>query len=323
MLEKNRSHYGALVKYGFSAPLFALMLALSSATINNSTVVKNIHKEAIQIFEVPATALTNTPAVRTPVVTKDDLYTNIDSVEMLTVYEGINELKTTEPVNDVLIETGNDATDTHNEVFTAVEKLPEFAGGLPKFYEFLSRNLHYPADAVKNKASGRINVTFIIEKDGALTDIKALNNQESAIAQEAVRVISVSPKWIAGEQNGKPVRVQYTVPVVFSLDETGAAPDAGQSRNINIHNRKQADSGQVVAPPQTNVFSYNMNEKGADKLHLFIDGKEAPPGTSLASIDTRTIRSVSVFKNKTAVKMYGDQFKDRVIMITTLTTDKK
>lgn len=105
-------------------------------------------------------------------------------------------------------------TDTVNAVFGMVsEAIPEFPGGNEKLYSFINKNLN------QNKASkpGRVNVTFIVEKDGALSDVRAIGPIfDQNAADEAIRVIKLSPKWIPGKQNGKPVRVQYVVPIVFN-----------------------------------------------------------------------------------------------------------
>ncbi len=98
------------------------------------------------------------------------------------------------------------------DVYTSVETLPKFPRGFEGFTKFLKQNI----DNKKAEAPGRVNITFVVEKDGSLTDIKAIGrNTESKAAEEAIRVIKLSPKWEPGRQNDKPVRVQYTVPVVF------------------------------------------------------------------------------------------------------------
>ena len=98
-------------------------------------------------------------------------------------------------------------------IFTSVEGLPEFPGGYQKFLAFVKENL----DQSKSSVAGRANITFVVEQDGTLSDIKAVGRifDENAI-NEAIRVMKLSPKWNPGKQNGKPVRVQYTLPIVFT-----------------------------------------------------------------------------------------------------------
>jgi protein TonB len=106
-----------------------------------------------------------------------------------------------------------------NQIFTSVEQVPEFPGGVQKFYDYLGKSIHYPAIDRENNTSGRVMVQFVVERDGSLTDVKAVRGPSETLQEEAVRVLKKSPKWKPGIQNGRPVRVQYTVPVIFQLQE--------------------------------------------------------------------------------------------------------
>ncbi|MBV8390030.1 MAG: energy transducer TonB [Mucilaginibacter sp.] len=105
----------------------------------------------------------------------------------------------------------------NSKIFTAVEQEPSFPGGLEKFYKFLQSNIRYPAVAFEKKVQGKVFISFVVEKDGSLTDIKVVRGIGSGCDEEAVRVIGISPKWKPGIQNGRPVRVQYTMPISFTL----------------------------------------------------------------------------------------------------------
>jgi len=106
-----------------------------------------------------------------------------------------------------------------NKIFTAVEKEPGFPGGLAAFGKYLGKNIHYPAVARENNTQGRVIVTFVCERDGSLTDVKVVRGIGDGCDEEAIRVIKNSPKWTPGIQNGRPVRVQYSVPIAFTLSE--------------------------------------------------------------------------------------------------------
>jgi TonB family protein len=106
-------------------------------------------------------------------------------------------------------------------VYTVVEKLPTFPGGSKAFYTFLSTNIKYPAVDRENNNTGRVTIQFVVESDGRLTDIKSLRSPSQAMADEAIRVFKLSPKWNAGINNGKKVRSQFTVPVNFTLSKEG------------------------------------------------------------------------------------------------------
>ncbi|MBS1501685.1 MAG: TonB family protein [Bacteroidetes bacterium] len=104
-----------------------------------------------------------------------------------------------------------------NKIFTAVEEEPSFPGGQDAFIKYLSKNIHYPAVARENGVQGKVFLSFVCEKDGSLTDIKVVRGIGSGCDDEAVRVLKNSPKWTPGVQNGKHVRVAYTIPITFAL----------------------------------------------------------------------------------------------------------
>ena len=105
----------------------------------------------------------------------------------------------------------------NQQVFDVVEKMPEYPGGQAALFEYLSKNVKYPADAEKQKIEGRVLVSFVVNTDGSITDISVERKAFPSLDAEAVRVISGMPKWIPGEQKGKKVRVKYTVPLNFRL----------------------------------------------------------------------------------------------------------
>ena len=105
----------------------------------------------------------------------------------------------------------------NQQVFDVVEKMPEYPGGQAALFEYLSKNVKYPADAEKQKIEGRVLVSFVVNTDGSITDISVERKAFPSLDAEAVRVISGMPKWIPGEQKGQKVRVKYTVPLNFHL----------------------------------------------------------------------------------------------------------
>lgn len=103
------------------------------------------------------------------------------------------------------------------EIFMIVEKDPEFPGGMEAMLKFLSENITYPQEAKDKSIEGTVFVTFVIEKDGSITNIKLLRDIGGGCGTEAVRVVKMMPKWKPGTQGGKPVRVQFNLPVKFQL----------------------------------------------------------------------------------------------------------
>ena len=104
-----------------------------------------------------------------------------------------------------------------DEVFKVVEVDPEFPGGEEALYKYLAENIKYPVMAKNNKVEGRVYITFVIEKDGTVSDAKVLRSVNEELDAEALRVINAMPKWKPGTQRGVPVRVQYNIPIIFKL----------------------------------------------------------------------------------------------------------
>jgi len=94
---------------------------------------------------------------------------------------------------------------------------PIFPGGLDAFGKFVSSRLNYPISAKESNIQGRVLITFIVETDGSLSDIKVARSVGGGLDEEAIRVIKLSPRWIPGKVGGKPIRAQYVVPVSFTL----------------------------------------------------------------------------------------------------------
>ncbi len=103
----------------------------------------------------------------------------------------------------------------NQKVFDVVEQMPEFPGGMEALVKYMAENMKYPEDAKKQQVEGRVLVQFIVETDGSVSNTEVLKRVFPSLDAEAVRVISGMPKWIPGKQNGKVVRVKYTIPVSF------------------------------------------------------------------------------------------------------------
>lgn len=123
-------------------------------------------------------------------------------------------LKVTQRVAD---EPTKPAPEVENKVFDVVEQMPSFPGGAGALMSYLSQNIRYPVVAQENGVQGRVVVSFVVERDGSITDVHVVRSVDPSLDKEAQRVISSMPHWIPGKQNGSAVRVKYTVPVSFRL----------------------------------------------------------------------------------------------------------
>lgn len=104
-------------------------------------------------------------------------------------------------------------TDPTNKIYSTSEILPEFPGGMPAFSKFLQKNYQYSKEAREHGVFGRVIMSFVVEKDGSLTDIKVLKDLGFGTGEEAVRLLKKSPKWKPGIQNGRLVKVAYVLPI--------------------------------------------------------------------------------------------------------------
>ena len=123
---------------------------------------------------------------------------------------------------EVKAETGEDTAQVKDaeptdKVYQVVEQMPAFKGGDAALMKYLSENIKYPEAAEKAGEQGRVVVSFTVEKDGAVADVKVARSVTPTLDAEAVRVIKAMPKWVPGKQDGKFVRVRYNVPVSFKL----------------------------------------------------------------------------------------------------------
>jgi len=103
------------------------------------------------------------------------------------------------------------------EIFTIVEEQPSFPGGEAALMEYLAKNISYPPMAKESGIQGTVFVTFVVEPDGSVTNVKIMRGIGGGCDEEAVRVVRNMPRWKAGRQRGKPVRVQFNLPIRFIL----------------------------------------------------------------------------------------------------------
>ncbi len=111
-------------------------------------------------------------------------------------------------------------------LFVEPELAPEFPGGLETLYKFIQDNIQYPQLALENGIEGKVYVTFVVEEDGTISDPRVLRDIGVGCGQEVIRVVKMMPKWKPGKKDGKPVRVQYNLPVNFSISEDMKSPNA-------------------------------------------------------------------------------------------------
>lgn len=111
------------------------------------------------------------------------------------------------------------SADLNDEIYDVLEQMPEFPGGMKKMYEFLGNNMTYPVYERDRSIQGKVYVSFVVEKDGTLTNIVILKGVSSGLDEEALRVVRLMPKWNPGKQKAVVQRARYKFPIYFKLDE--------------------------------------------------------------------------------------------------------
>ena len=136
------------------------------------------------------------------------------------------EVETSEEVNQAIVTTpgtGTTAVATgpvevdENQIYDIVEENPRFPGGEEACMKWLSDNIKYPPICVEQGIQGRVYAQFVVNKDGSIVDIKIVRSPDPYLSKEAERVLKMMPKWSPGKQRGKPVRVKFSLPVMFRL----------------------------------------------------------------------------------------------------------
>ena len=180
--------------------------------------------------------------------------------------------------------------DTSEKVFMVVEQQAEFKGGVGAMYEFLAKNIKYPAAASRANVEGKVFVQFVIGKSGEISDIKILKGIGFGCDAEAVRVVSLMPAWRPAQQSGQTVAMLYNLPISFMIakkDKSGA------------EFRKDA-----------------LEDADMKNMIFIVDGIELT-AESYKKLDPTNIESMDVLKGDKAIKVYGERGKDGVVVIRT------
>ena len=208
------------------------------------------------------------------------------------------------------------------EVFTVVEEMPQFPGGMAEAMKFLAKNIKYPVESQKAKIEGRVIVQFVVKENGKVADIKVMRGVSPELDAEAIRVVGLMPDWIPGKQRGKAVAVKYTMPIMFRLDSPAPKEEAASAPSMMHLNVEKGASQANVENVKSQVRSQvnGMAVRGAEGKSplVVVDGKEVGYGASLISeISVATIQLISVLNEKNSVDKYGEKAKDGAIEITT------
>jgi TonB family protein len=266
MMNQKKSGKPSVAKYLLAAPLVLSLVLMSNAEVLAST-AKQMMQQQDQLT-----------TQETAAVQQDNKEKNVEVVVANTKENGAKFTAT-------VVYDKNESTD--DPLFTVVENMPIFPGGDKALMKFLSDNVKYPAQSVKDNVQGRVILQFIVNADGKISDITVVRGIDPLLDAEAIRVVNAMPAWTPGTQRGKAVRVKYTLPLNFRL---------------------QGDD-------KKNEGVISINTPDGKQPLFIVDGKEINHEEML-QIKPADIQSIDVLKDASATAIYGEKGKNGVVKIT-------
>ncbi|WP_321425640.1 TonB family protein [uncultured Bacteroides sp.] len=221
--------------------------------------------------------------------------------------------KETELYSSAPITQANDSTKPKKEdIYTAVEVMPQFPGGDKALLKYIASNLKYPVQSQENKTEGKVYIRFIVTEKGNITKATVMRSLDQYCNAEALRVIKGMPKWTPGKQNGKNVSVYYVIPIMFKL-----------------HGSPTNSEKNTLKKDEVTVVGYGANsdsQKGTTFKTVNISGSTTPPlyilngkeisDKEMKKLDPNSFKSINVLKDKYATEKYGEKGANGVIEIT-------
>lgn len=225
----------------------------------------------------------------------------------------LRKLEGTDPLPAVRV-VGKGHTPAQEMVFWEAEEPASFVGGLEALGVYLDKNLKYPAAARRANVSGTVYVQFVVSADGDIREPKIHKGIGFGCDEEALRVVLNMPKWNPGRQNGKPVAVQFNLPIRFELETPPTTEDdPKKAKPVQIVIGANPDNSSPNPPMNLSLQGY----KGPPPLFI-LDDKEITQEL-LKGISPEDIDNISVLKNEKATAIYGEKGKNGVVVITTKT----
>jgi len=238
-----------------------------------------------------------------------DGYTNLNQITIVGyAYATFGVKKTEEKVMD----------------FVSVDTPPKFPGGMEQFYKFLGREIKFPEEAKKNNVDGKVFLSFVVEKDGSLNDIKVLKGLGAGTDEEALRVLGLSPKWEPGKIKGNPVRVQYHLPISFTVADKGKSNSKENTQSSTSGDLamqvNQVIKGEVKTIKITGKLNDNwqassamINTLGASNIQYVLNGVQVSK-EEVAKLNPNQIQRIDVVKRSMASE--DADGKDKILIST-------
>lgn len=261
MMNKRRTKEIGRTKYLMFLPLAALLMIIS----NIEVVARTTKEFAKEVMGTP----TEQRVSQAEPANSPELPDGTTGIATLQDKKGTQKTKEVAPPPPTATKS---ATVNDSIVFQVVEEMPDFPGGQQALMQYLAKNVRYPTVAQENGKQGRVIVSFIVRKDGSITDIKTERGVDPYLDKEAERVISTMPKWKPGKQRGQNVNVQFTVPVTFRLSGPEPAKPAETPEAIAIEKFEEV----IVTGygPKEEAANNEPTFKVVDEMPKFPGGQE-------------------------------------------------
>ena len=326
---------GQVMKYPAQKPLVGASVVIRGTTIGTTSDADGKFQLSVNKGDVVVVSFVGLQTQFVPVEGNSNLVVwmrdDVQKMEEMVVYapdssEAENEERGP-VVFDMPIEKIEKDAASENEgtVYSTVEQMPMFPGGMQAAMEFLGKNMKYPVAAQKAKIEGRVIVQFVVDKDGSITKAQVVNSVSPELDAEAIRVVNLMPKWNPGKQRGQEVPVMFTMPITFRLQtpQPKAEEDNPPYHQLSLKVGKDVDEKTVDEIKE--VLRYRNNSeplkiRGAEGKSplIIVDGEIKGNGVDiLNSIPVAQIESISVMKGQDAITQYGDKAKDGCIAIST------
>ncbi len=211
------------LQIGLVIALVLCLLAFNWTTgQRDDSIFDNMTEQAIEEEQIPVTEEIPPEQAPPPDVTVTDLFEIVQDDVVLTTDVSFDDDETTEDkVVEIYAPVSLQAEEeaTEEEVFVIVEDMPKFKGGdINKFREWVQKRVRYPEIAAENSIQGRVYVTFVVETSGLVSNVSVTRSVDALLDNAAKEAVEASPKWEPGMQRGRPVRVRYSIPIIFQLE---------------------------------------------------------------------------------------------------------
>lgn len=211
------------IQIGLVIALVLCLLAFNWTTgQKNDSIFEGMTEQAIEEEQIPVTEEIPPEQAPPPEVTVTDLFEIVQDDVVLTNEVSFDDDETTEDkVVEIYAPVSLQAEEeaTEEEVFVIVEDMPKFKGGdINKFREWVQKRVRYPEIASENGIQGRVYITFVVETSGLVSNVSVTRSVDALLDEAAKEAVEASPKWEPGMQRGRPVRVRYSIPIIFQIE---------------------------------------------------------------------------------------------------------